>query len=277
MNYRILIKSIVAACLCLIALLAGLQVDAAIAGVDRSLLYDQVKGTGLANRCPTLFGGSRGRGLIPIAKGETIQLTDICLEPTEFYVKEEAKVKGRAPEFVPGKMLTRATSTIDFVKAKVTANTDGSLTLVEEEGLDYQPITVQLPGGERVPFLFSIKNLVATSQPGLEGLTTSTDFEGKTQIPSYRGASFIDPKGRGLAIGYDAAEALPARRDEFKESTKIDEFAEGRISMEIARLNSETGEFAGTFEAEQPSDTDLGANEPKEVRVRGVFYGRVSS
>ncbi|HBE32675.1 MAG TPA: Photosystem II manganese-stabilizing polypeptide, partial [Cyanobacteria bacterium UBA11368] len=28
---------------------------------------------------------------------------------------------------------------------------------------------------------------------------------------------------------------------------------------------------------EQPSDTDLGAAEPKEVKIRGVFYARLES
>ena len=38
---------------------------------------------------------------------------------------------------------------------------DGKLTFIEKDGIDYAPTTVQLPGGERVPFLFTVKNLVA--------------------------------------------------------------------------------------------------------------------
>ncbi len=37
----------------------------------------------------------------------------------------------------------------------------GNVQLKEADGLDYAPVTVQLPGGERVPFLFSIKELDA--------------------------------------------------------------------------------------------------------------------
>lgn len=33
-------------------------------------------------------------------------------------------------------------------------------------------------------------------------------------MPSYRGATFLDPKGRGAATGYDTAVALPAAGDD---------------------------------------------------------------
>jgi photosystem II oxygen-evolving enhancer protein 1 len=32
---------------------------------------------------------------------------------------------------------------------------------------------------------------------------------------------------------------------------------------------------AGTFVAEQPSDTDMGTAEPVDIKVQGVFYARV--
>lgn len=37
----------------------------------------------------------------------------------------------------------------------------GQVELLEEDGLDYAAVTVQLPGGERVPFLFTVKELQA--------------------------------------------------------------------------------------------------------------------
>jgi photosystem II oxygen-evolving enhancer protein 1 len=43
----------------------------------------------------------------------------------------------------------------------------------------------------------------------------------------------------------------------------------------VAKVDNTSGEIAGTFESEQPSDTDLGAGEPKEVKIRGLFYARV--
>jgi photosystem II oxygen-evolving enhancer protein 1 len=81
----------------------------------------------------------------------------------------------------------------------------GTIELKEEDGLDYQATTVQLPGGERVPFLFTIKELVAKGK--------ADGFGGEFTVPSYRGATFLDPKGRGGATGYDNAVGLPARSD----------------------------------------------------------------
>lgn len=65
----------------------------------------------------------------------------------------------------------------------------GNVELTEEDGIDYAPVTVQLPGGERVPFLFTVKNLQAKG---------SLDaFGGEFTVPSYRGSTFLDPKVRG--------------------------------------------------------------------------------
>jgi photosystem II oxygen-evolving enhancer protein 1 len=277
MSFRTFTKVILALCISLTTFISGIMfTDGAIAGTNLPLTYDEIRGTGLANTCPDVFGSSRGRGIIPIAKGGSVQLTNMCLQPTAFFVKEESNNKRKESEFVASKLMTRATSSLDYVKAEVKLNDDGSLTLTEKDGMDYQPITVQMPGGERVAILFSIKGFTATTQPGFTGLSTSTDFEGQTDVPTYRGANFIDPKGRGLAIGYEAAEALPGKRDSYKKSTKNDATSKGKLSLQIAKLNSETGEIAGTFECEQLSGTDLGAIEAKEVIIRGVFYANVS-
>lgn len=219
------------------------------------------------------------RGSIPIDTSQSYRVTGMCLEPTTFFVKEEPANKRQKAEFIAGKLLTRNTSTIDQVQGKLKVNDDLSLTFVEEDGLDFQAITVQMPGGERVPFLFTVKDLVAQSQPGLSSINTSTDFEGEFKVPSYRGAAFLDPKGRGVVAGYDAAVGLPAGADESEELTRANvkqvESLKGHISLRIAKVDNNTGEIAGTFESEQPSDTDLGVGEAKEVKIRGLFYGRV--
>ena len=62
----------------------------------------------------------------------------------------------------------------------------GKVDFQEEDGIDYAPVTVQLPGGERVPFLFTVKELSAKGS--LDG------FGGDFTVPSYRGSSFLDPK-----------------------------------------------------------------------------------
>jgi photosystem II oxygen-evolving enhancer protein 1 len=72
--------------------------------------------------------------------------------------------------------------TADF---KVNGN---NVTFKEEDGIDYAPVTVQLPGGERVAFLFTVKQLDAKG--------TLDSFSGDFTVPSYRGSSFLDPKVR---------------------------------------------------------------------------------
>ncbi len=273
MWYRSFIAALLALCLSVLT-----ACSEGPSNTTAQLTYDDIKGTGLANNCPQLAETTRGS--IPLDRNQSYTLKGLCLQPTTFFVKEEPLNKRQEAEFVPGKLLTRYTSSIDQVEGKLKVNADGSLTFVEQDGIDFQAITVQMPGGERVPFLFTIKNLVATTQPGAESLNTSTDFEGEFKVPSYRGATFLDPKGRGTATGYDNAVALPAQADSedlTRANVKRTEIGKGKISLQIAKVDSSTGEIAGTFESEQPSDTDLGAAEPKEVKIRGVFYARLES
>lgn len=272
MRYRAFIVAFLALCLGVLTACSEGPASAA----DVPLTYDQIRNTGLANNCPQLSETTRGS--IPLDSSKSYVLTDLCVQPTTFFVKEEPANKRQEAEFVPGKLLTRYTSSLDQVQGDLKVGGDGSLTFVEKEGLDFQAITVQLPGGERVPFLFTIKDLVAKSQPGAQSINTSTDFEGEFQVPSYRGAVFLDPKGRGVAAGYDNAIALPSRSDQDnldRSNIKRVQTIPGKISLQVAKVDNGTGEIAGTFESEQPSDTDLGAAEPKEVKIRGIFYGRI--
>merc|ERR1712056_83293 len=104
-----------------------------------------------------------------------------------------------------------------------------------------------LPGGERVPFLFTVRSLKA------EG--SLANFGGEFTVASYRGSSFLDPKGRGGSTGYDTAVALPARGDDeglAKENIKNTAALKGAIVLS-------TGEIAEVFQTIQPSDTDLGS------------------
>jgi photosystem II oxygen-evolving enhancer protein 1 len=271
MRYRALIAAFLAICLGVLT-----ACSEAPSSVSEVLTYEQIRGTGLANTCTQLTETSRGS--IPIDKNKTYTLRSLCLEPTSFLVQEEPVSKRQAGTKVPGKVMTRQTSSIDQVSGKLTLNTDGSLKFVEEDGFDFQAITVKLPGGELVPMLFTIKELVATSQSGLEGITTSTDFTGSFKVPSYRTSNFLDPKGRGLATGYDNAVALPSMADDEelrRENIKSFETGKGEISLSVAKVDSSTGEIAGTFESIQPSDTDMGGKKPLEITIRGIFYARV--
>lgn len=274
MRYRALIVALVALCIGFITACSDGSTTAS--GGKDIMTYEQIRGTGLANKCPQLAETSRGS--IAIDPDGSYKMVELCLEPTTFFVKEEPVNKRQEAEYVAGKLLTRYTSTIDQVQGKLIVNGDRSLTFKEEDGLDFQAITVQLPGGERVPFLFTIKGLQAQSQPGLTSINTSTDFEGSFRVPSYRGAAFLDPKGRGVVSGYDNAVALPGGADSeelTKTNVKSADIGKGEISFQIAKVDNNTGEIAGTFQSIQPSDTDLGAKKAVDVRIRGLFYARI--
>lgn len=276
MKYRALIVALLALCLGFLTACSDTQVSST---PNRdTLTYDQILNTGLANQCPQL--GETARDAIPVAAGQTYLVTDLCLEPIDYFVKEESANIRKEAEFIQGKLLTRYTSSLEQIRGSLTVDKDGVLTLKERDGLDFQPITVQLPGGERVAFLFTIKELVASSNKGLTSINTSTDFEGDFIVPSYRGNVFLDPKGRGVASGYDNAVALPSSADASdiaRVNIKRLDKGKGKIALEITKVDKITGEIAGIFESEQPSDTDLGAEEPKEVKIRGTFYGRLEA
>ncbi|KFM27301.1 Oxygen-evolving enhancer protein 1, chloroplastic [Auxenochlorella protothecoides] len=234
----------------------------------QGLTYLQVKGSGIANTCPTLSGGSSN---IKDLKSGTYSVNKMCLEPTSFKVKEEAQFKNGEADFVPTKLVTRLTYTLDEISGQMKIDGSGGVEFKEEDGIDYAAVTVQLPGGERVPFLFTIKELDAKG--------TADGFKGEFTVPSYRGSSFLDPKGRGASTGYDNAVALPAAGDSEeleKENNKSTKALKGEAIFSIAKVDAGTGEVAGIFESIQPSDTDLGAKVPKEVKITGLWYGQLS-
>merc|ERR1711976_953856 len=234
----------------------------------QGLTYLQVKGSGLANTCPVIDGGSSNLRDLPAGD---YTFDKFCIEPTSFKVKEESQFKSGESEFLDTKLMTRLTYTLDDMSGKMKVGGDGKVSFVEEDGIDYAPTTVQLPGGERVAFLFTVKQLNATG--------SLDNFTGEFNVPSYRGSSFLDPKGRGGSTGYDTAVALPARGDDeelAKENTKNTAALKGSIVLSTARVDRDTGEIAGVFQSIQPSDTDLGAKAPKDVKVTGLWYARLS-
>lgn len=272
MRYRALIVTLLALCLGVLTACGNGQMTAS----QELMTYDQIKGSGLAVKCPQL--PESARDAIAIDPDQSYVITDLCLEPTEYLVKEESASKRQAAEFVPSRLLTRSTYTLTSISGPLEVNEDRSLTFVEEDGMDSQPITVLLPGGEEVPFLFSVKELVATSQPDVTSVNTSTDFEGEFRVPAYRTGGFLDPRGRGLSAGYDTAVGLPASGDaEELERANIKRAVTGKgeISLKVSKVNRSTNEIAGVFESEQPSATERGAKDPVDVKVRGLFYARL--
>jgi len=236
-----------------------------------SLAYTQVKGSGLANRCPVTTGSDQ-------ISGGKLKVTDLCIEPTQFFVEAETLTKkGEVKkEFVPTKLMTRQTYTLDGISGTFEGG-----TFKEEDGIDYAATTVQLPGGERVPFLFTIKDLVAkgngnTIKPGYE-------FGGPFTVPSYRTGLFLDPKGRGTTTGYDFAGALPGLQNGvegvgqealFDENNKRFDVLSGDIEFQVTAVNKENGEFSGVFVSKQPGDTDMGGKKPKNLLIKGQFFAR---
>lgn len=229
--------------------------------------YLEVKGSGTANQCPVIANGSDTFNI----KDGNYTMKKLCMEPTSFTVKAESPFKGGSEGFQNTRLMTRLTYTLDEMEGPLQVS-NGNLRFEEKDGIDYAAVTVQLPGGERVPFLFTIKELVAEGKPEA--------FGGTYIVPSYRGSSFLDPKGRGGSTGYDNAVALPAggagdEEELAKENEKNTAALKGNVTFSIAKTSAETGEIAGTFESIQPSDTDLGSKAPKEVKIEGIFYAQV--
>jgi photosystem II oxygen-evolving enhancer protein 1 len=251
MRFRPLLALVLALCLTLVTACSG-----GAKAVDRAnLTYDDIHNTGLANDCPTLPDSARGSiALDPSAK---YQLREICMHPAEVYVKGEPANKRQEAQFVAGKILTRFTSSLDQVYGDLDVTGSG-LSFKELGGIDFQPITVLLPGGEEVP------------------LTTSTDFEGAYRAPSYRTSNFLDPKGRGLTTGYSSAVGLVPAGDEFTgETVKRYVDGSGTMNLSITKVDPSTGEFAGVFTAIQPSDSDMGTKAVVDVKIVGQLYGRL--
>lgn len=274
MRYRALLAAFFA--LCLSVLTACSEAPSATSNIP--LTYDEIRNTGLANSCPQVDETRRGQ--IPLESGVSYRLIELCMEPTSFFVKQKSASKRKEAEYVAGKSLTRYTTSLEQVSGDIIPQPDGSLVFDEKLGMDFQAITVLLPGGDQVPFLFTIKGLKAQTQPGLNAITTSTDFVGDFRVPSYRTSNFLDPKARGLTTGYDNAVALPARADSTdlsRENVKAFDMGSGTISLQISKVDSNTGEVGGTFISEQPSDTDMGTAAADDVRLQGVFYGRIES
>lgn len=267
MRFRPLLALVLALCLTLVSACSG-----GAKAVDRAnLTYDDIHNTGLANDCPTLPDSARGT--ISLDPSASYQLKEICMHPSEVFVKGEPTNKRQEAQFVAGKILTRFTSSLDQVYGDLKVSGD-KLTFKELGGIDFQPITVLLPGGEEVPFTFSSKELSASSAG--TAFSTSTDLKGQYRAPSYRTSNFLDPKGRGLTTGYSSAVGLVPAGDEFAgETVKRYVDGSGTMDLSITKVDPSTGEFAGVFTAIQPSDTDMGTKPVVDVKITGELYGRL--
>merc|ERR1719498_2106651 len=252
-----------------IASMAAMNTHALTFDEFQGLSYLDLKGSGFANTCPVLNTGTSE--VKSELKSGNYKFHKFCIEPTSFKVKEDVG-KG-VNEYIDTKLMTRLTYTLDAMSGSMKVGSGGTIEFNEEDGIDYAPTTVQLPGGGRVPFLFTVKELKAKGDVG--------KFTGEFSVPSYRGSTFLDPKGRGAATGYEAAEALPAggagsEEELGKENNKSIKPLSGKASFSIAKYDPATGEIAGVFQSVQPSDTDLGAKVPKDIKIQGLWYAQIS-
>lgn len=254
----------------------GNAAQAITSDTRNQLSYEQVKGTGLANRCNEVVGD----GSISIGGG--MQMENFCMEPKAWSVEEEVvNKKGEiVKSFVGTKLMTRQTYTLDAMNGPIEVK-DGKITFTEKDGIDYAAVTVQLPGGERVPFLFTAKELVAKASAGGSTITPGFQMGGAFTVPSYRTGLFLDPKGRGMTTGYDMAQALPALQtgaeeaELFNENNKVFDVFQGNVEFEVSKVDADAGEIGGVFVSTQPSDTDMGGKDPKNVLSKGIFYGKI--
>ena len=192
------------------------------------LTYAQVRGSGLANRCPTVESNGTE---VPVKAGS--KMINVCFEPKSFAVEIDTD---NGKEFATTKLTTRQTYTLAFIEGNLDPN---PITFKEQDGMDFAATTVKLPDGEYVPFLFTVKELVAKG----EGSSFKPGFTwgGEFSVPSYRTGGFLDPKARGMNLGYDQAVALPAmqadgksgQEDIFKETNKVFDVGRGAIEMEV--------------------------------------------
>ena len=228
--------------------------------------FTDVVNTGKANDCPALDASLAGS--ISISNGDSLK--GICMHPTEVYVKVPGSKRQKA-DFVSTKIISpRNNTTVTEVYGDIDA---GKFT--EKGGIDFQLITVLTPGGLEVPFAFSAKDLTANIPSSLE---PGTEVSGSTFTPNYRTGDFLDPKARAANTGVEYAQGLVALGGDdeelAKENIKVDVNGTGTIKLSITSVDSDTDEFAGTFEAIQPSDTDMGSKEPVDVKIIGELYGR---
>ncbi|XP_042497529.1 oxygen-evolving enhancer protein 1, chloroplastic-like [Macadamia integrifolia] len=71
--------------------------------------------------------------------------------------------KTTTPKFQKMKLMTRMT--YNKIEGPFEVSLDDTIKFVEKDGIDSTAVTVQLPGGELLPFLFTIKQLMALANP----------------------------------------------------------------------------------------------------------------
>lgn len=122
----------------------------------------EVKGIGIANQCPIIKGGALSFNLKP----RKYHLKVLCLEPMAYFRgKVESYFKGGTPNFQPTKLVTRLNYIFNKIRGPLYVGVNRLLKFKEIYNIDYAATIVQLPRGKKVPFLFTIKDLLAIGKP----------------------------------------------------------------------------------------------------------------
>lgn len=97
MRFRPLLALVLALCLTLVSACSG-----GAKAVDRAnLTYEDIHNTGLANDCPTLPDSARGT--ISLDPSARYQLKEICMHPSEVFVKGSPPTSARRPSSLPAR------------------------------------------------------------------------------------------------------------------------------------------------------------------------------
>ncbi|KAL4424901.1 hypothetical protein ABPG77_002124 [Micractinium sp. CCAP 211/92] len=230
----------------------------------QALSYKEVKGSGLSNQCPAIRDEVQD-GVESLKPGQYL-MDKFCMEPTSFKIKPVGSER-----FEPSTLLTRNTYSLDQMSGTFKLAANGNVELQEEDGIDFAPVTVKIQRGEMFPFLFTVKNLVASGP--------ASGFTGEFDVASYRGATFMDPSGRGTAQGWDyqkGLQAAGAQEDLASENIKSAEPTRGQAAFAISKVDAVSGEVAGVFKTLQYTDDDLGTKQPGQVEVEGIWYARLN-
>ncbi|KAL4451835.1 hypothetical protein ABPG75_007497 [Micractinium tetrahymenae] len=206
----------------------------------QSLSYKEVKGSGLANMCPSL-GADAKDGLEGMKPG-SFHMEGFCMEPTSFKIKPLGSNR-----FEPSTLLTRNTYSLDQqfpfpqqpcrlpcpmrlqMSGTFKVESNGNVEIQEEDGFDFQPVTVK-------------------ASWAAAGKGPWSGFTGEFDVNNSRGASFMDPLGRGGTTGWDYQKGLQAAgsQDELdRENFKRVDPSRGQAAFAISKVGAASGEVAG--------------------------------
>jgi photosystem II oxygen-evolving enhancer protein 1 len=201
------------------------------------------------------------RAPLQLKAGEVRKAYDLCLQP-----------KRIAYEGKPVRLIWGQTAPLEVI-AELRRGEDGKPAIEVTGGRNTYQMTLQ-SGSERIAFNFSAYNLDAKAAQARDLVDTSTNFSGELVVPSLRGLGYTDARGRGTDAGYENSQSTyatsGAQFDKATEESRARATGEGKMTLSVESVNSQTGEIAGTFKSKQSSGLAI---HPGELDVEGRFVG----